>query len=119
MNVAAVGIVAGSMLAFAAGWQTANWQRDSVDFAVSQAAMASAEQSRQALQAQASQSAAVLESKLDALRNVPNKTVYREIVKPVFTNVCLSAEFVSLYNDAVNHTERVLSGKPEKEMSGQ
>ncbi|QIZ52349.1 hypothetical protein DWG24_17150 [Dickeya zeae] len=112
-------VVAGLAVAFAAGWQAANWQRDSMELAVTRAATVAVEQSRQALQALASQSGAVLESKLEALRNVPNKTVYREIVKPVFTNVCLSAEFVSLYNDAVNHTERVLSGKPEKEMSGQ
>lgn len=112
-------VVAGLTVAFAAGWQAASWQRDSVDLAVTRASVAVAEQARQALQVLANQSGAALESKLEALRNVPNKTVYREIVKPVFTNVCLSAEFVSLYNDAVNHTERVLSGKPEKEMSGQ
>ncbi|GKW11687.1 MULTISPECIES: hypothetical protein [Pectobacterium] len=103
---------------FAAGWQVANWQRDSVELAVTAAATAAGEQSRQAMQAIASQSGQRLESQLEAIRNASSKEIYREIVKPVFTNVCLSDEFVSLYNASVERTERVLSGKPEKEMSG-
>ncbi|MFE8047599.1 hypothetical protein [Brenneria goodwinii] len=103
---------------FAAGWQVANWQRDSVELVVTNAANAAGEQSRQAMQTVASQSGQKLESQLEAIRNAPNKEIYREIVKPVFTNVCLSDEFVSLYNASVERTERALSGKPEKEMSG-
>lgn len=103
---------------FGAGWKTANWQRDSVEFAITQAANKAGEQSRQAMQQIASQSGQRLERQLEAIRNAPNKEIYRELVKPVFTNVCLSAEFVSLYNTAVENTERILSGKPEKEMPG-
>ncbi|PWC18241.1 hypothetical protein [Brenneria corticis] len=103
---------------FAAGWQAANWQRDSVELAVTNAANAAGEQSRQAMQVVASQSGQKLEGQLEAIRNAPNKEIYREIIKPVFTNVCLSDEFVSLYNASVERTERVLSGKPEKEMPG-
>ncbi|ELP5444167.1 hypothetical protein QTT22_002061 [Salmonella enterica] len=36
-----------------------------------------------------------------------------KVVKPVFTNVCLSDDFVRMYNDATASTERALSGKPE------
>ncbi|XYQ55564.1 hypothetical protein ACS91J_03830 [Pectobacterium carotovorum] len=103
---------------FAAGWQVANWQRDSTELAITAAANAAGNASRQAMQEIASQSGQKLESQLEAIRNAPNKEIYREIVKPVFTNVCLSDEFVSLYNAAVERTERALSGKPEKEMSG-
>ena len=103
---------------FAAGWQVANWQRDSTELAITAAANAAGNASRQAMQDIASQSGQKLESQLEAIRNAPNKEIYREIVKPVFTNVCLSDEFVGLYNASVERTERALSGKPEKEMSG-
>lgn len=116
MNIwAIVGVLVAT---FAAGWQGANWQRDSVELAITQAANKAGEQSRQAMQQIASQSGQRLESQLEAIRNAPNKEIYRELVKPVFTNVCLSAEFVSLYNTAIENTERILSGKPEKEMPG-
>lgn len=103
---------------FAAGWQVANWQRDSTELTIATAANAAGKASRQAAQEIASQSGQKLESQLEAIRHAPNKEIYREIVKPVFTNVCLSDEFVSLYNASVERTERALSGKPEKEMSG-
>ncbi|GLY60101.1 hypothetical protein [Pectobacterium carotovorum] len=103
---------------FTAGWQVANWQRDSTELTIATAAKTAGEASRQAMQDIASQSGQKLESQLEAIRNAPNKEIYREIVKPVFTNECLSGEFVSLYNAAVERTERALSGKPEKEMSG-
>ncbi|KGA39049.1 hypothetical protein KU75_24995 [Pectobacterium odoriferum] len=105
-------------VAFAAGWQVANWQRDSTELTIATAAKTAGEASRKAMQDIASQSGQKLESQLEAIRNAPNKEIYREIVKPVFTNVCLSGEFVSLYNASVERTERALSGKPEKEMSG-
>ncbi|KGA39047.1 hypothetical protein KU75_25025 [Pectobacterium odoriferum] len=105
-------------VAFAAGWQVANWQRDSTELAITAAANAAGKASRQAMQDIASQSGQKLESQLEAIRNAPGKEIYREIVKPVFTNECLSDEFVSLYNAAVERTTRALSGKPEKEMSG-
>ncbi|MEH0833311.1 hypothetical protein [Pectobacterium cacticida] len=111
-------IVVVLLTVFAAGWQVANWQRDSTELTIATAAKAAGEASRQATQDIASQSGQKLESQLEAIRNAPNKEIYREIVKPVFTNVCLSDEFVSLYNASVERTERALSGKPEKEMSG-
>ena len=55
----------------------------------------------------------LLEDKLEALKNAPPREIRTEVVKPVFTNKCLSDDFVSMYNDAVTSTERTLSGKPE------
>ncbi|EIS7785400.1 hypothetical protein L0202_004673, partial [Salmonella enterica subsp. enterica serovar Agona] len=54
-----------------------------------------------------------LEEQLEALKNAPPREIRTEVVKPVFTNVCLSDDFVRMYNDAVTSTERTLSGKPE------
>ncbi|MCX0230655.1 hypothetical protein NMW17_17655 [Escherichia coli] len=70
-------------------------------------------ESRKVMQGIASDSARVLEDKLEALKNVAPREIRTEILKPVFTNRCLSDEFVSMYNSAAAGTERALSGKPE------
>ncbi|ACH52616.1 hypothetical protein GIT21_19460 [Salmonella enterica] len=97
------------VLAFWAGWKAANWQRDSIDLAISRSASATGE----TLASVASESGRKLEEQLEALKNAPPREIRTEVVKPVFTNVCLSDDFVRMYNDAVTSTERTLSGKPE------
>ncbi|WP_279026836.1 hypothetical protein [Gibbsiella quercinecans] len=104
--------------AFWLGWQANGWHRDSVQLAIELAASQAGEQSRQAAQAVASASARQLEGKLDALRNAPPKEIRTEVVKPVFTRVCLSDEFVRLYNDAASRAEHALSGKSAGEVPG-
>ncbi|WP_172731777.1 hypothetical protein [Pluralibacter gergoviae] len=96
-------------LAFTAGWKVAAWQHDSVELAVSRAATATGNRMADA----ASQSGRRLEERLEALKNAPPREIRTEVVKPVFTNRCMSDEFVSMYNDAAAGTERALSGKPE------
>ncbi|VUF53230.1 Rz-like spanin [Escherichia phage ESSI2_ev239] len=96
-------------LAFIAGWKTAGWKRDSVDLTVSKAVTATGEQ----LAEIAGSSGRRLEDKLEALKNAPPREIRTEVVRPVFTNKCLSDDFVRMYNDAVTSTERTLSGKPE------
>ncbi|EBE5441187.1 hypothetical protein CPJ90_24050 [Salmonella enterica] len=86
------------VLAFWAGWKAANWQRDSIDLTISRSASVSGRK---------------LEEQLEALKNAPPREIRTEVVKPVFTNVCLSDDFVRMYNDAAASTERALSGKPE------
>ncbi len=103
---AAVCLVA---LSFLAGWKVATWHRDSLDMVASKAATATGEK----MQALASASGRKLEDKLDAIRNAPPREIRTEVVKPVFTSVCLSAEFVRMYNDAAAKTAAALSGKPE------
>ncbi|AJD96660.1 hypothetical protein MCV52_000104 [Salmonella enterica] len=97
------------VLAFWAGWKAANWQRDSIDLAISRSASATGER----LASMASESGRKLEKQLEALKNAPPREIRTEVVKPVFTNVCLSDDFVRMYNDAAASTERALSGKPE------
>jgi hypothetical protein len=55
-----------------------------------------------------------LEDKLEALEW--QTEIRTEILKPVFTNVCVSDEFIRMYNATVDNTERTLSGKPEAKM---
>lgn len=103
-------------LAFVWGWLTAGWQRDSLELAISTAAQSAGNQSRQAMQDVASESARGLENQLEQIRNGQPTEIRTEIVKPVFTNVCVSPEFVSMFNAASAAAERALSGKPEGKM---
>lgn len=96
-------------LAFVVGWTVANWRRDSIDLLISKAANAAGEK----LEIVSSQSGRKLEEQLEALKNAPPREIRTEVLKPVFTNVCLSDDFISMYNSAAASSERALSGKPE------
>lgn len=102
-------VIVALVLGFGGGWTAAGWQRDSIDLTIQRTAAATGKQ----LGDVSSKSARDLEDKLEALRNAPPREIRTELVKPVFTNRCLSDEFVSMYNDAAASTERALSGKPE------
>ena len=82
---------------------------EGIDLAISKTATATGKQ----LADVASESGRKLENQLEALKNAPPREIRTEVVKPVFTNVCLSAEFVGMYNEAAASAERALSGKPE------
>lgn len=103
-------------LAFVWGWLTADWRRDSLELAINSAAQVAGERSRKTMQEIASDSARGLEEKLEALESGRPKEIRTEIIKPVFTNVCVSADFISMFNATVENTERTLSGKPEAKM---
>lgn len=103
-------------LAFVWGWCTADWKRDSLELAISTAAQVAGDKSREEMQGIASDSARVFEEQLEALRRGQPREIRTEIIKPVFTNVCVSDEFISMYNATVENTERTLSGKPETKM---
>ncbi|WP_454833770.1 hypothetical protein [Rahnella aceris] len=106
------------LTAFAAGWKVNAWYSDSVELMITNAAHAAGEASRVAGEKVASQSGRKLENTLEALRNAQPVEIRTEVVKPVFTNVCVSADFVSLYNAAADKAERALSGKSVNQMPG-
>ena len=103
-------------LAFVWGWLTADWRRDSLELAINTAAQVAGNKSRKEMQGIASDSARALEDKLEALESGRPKEIRTEILKPVFTNVCVSDDFIRMYNATVDNTERTLSGKPEAQM---
>lgn len=105
-------------VAFVWGWKTADWQRDSLELSISTAATTAANKTRATTQAIASDSARSLEIKLGELANAPPREIRTEMVKPVFTNVCVSDDFVRMFNDAAASAERALSGKPQNKMPG-
>lgn len=105
-------------VAFVWGWKTADWQRDSLELSITTAATAAANKTRATTQTIASDSARSLETKLEELASAQPREIRTEIVKPVFTNVCVSDEFVRMFNDAAASAERALSGKPQNKMPG-
>ena len=100
------------------GWTAHDLYSAKLELAITTAAHAAGESSRLAGEKVASESGRKLEEKLEALRNAQPVEIRTEVVKPVFTNVCVSADFVSLYNDAAAKAERALSGKSVNQMPG-
>ncbi|WP_411165204.1 hypothetical protein [Klebsiella oxytoca] len=68
-----------------------------------------------------SASADELESRLQDLHSNEirvEKHFTTEVIKPVFTNVCASDEYVRLFNDSAERAESRLSGKHDADVPG-
>lgn len=104
------------ILAFSAGWLVKGWHQDSLELVALKTANAVNNASLKAQQDLASQSARTLENKLEELANVQPPEIRTEIIKPVFTNLCVSDDFVRMYNEAIDSAERTLSGKSTDKM---
>lgn len=104
--------------AFGAGWWVNGLYHDSVQLAVERAATAAGDKARTESQAISRESSRKLEERLESIANAAPKEIRTEIIKPVFTNVCVSPEFVSMYNDKAAAIERALSGKFINKMPG-
>ncbi|MCX9039272.1 hypothetical protein NLN94_09205 [Citrobacter portucalensis] len=105
-------------LGLCAGWLTRGWHQDSVELAITRTAQQTREQLRDDLVALSTDSSRQLEQKLEGLKNAAPVEIRTEIVKPVFTNVCVTADFVRMYNAAAGQAERALSGKPADALPG-
>ncbi|EOX2805906.1 TPA: hypothetical protein U2R10_001117 [Proteus mirabilis] len=104
------------ILAFSAGWLVKGWHQDSLELVALKTANEVNNASLKAQQDLASQSARTLENKLEELANVQPPEIRTEIIKPVFTNLCVSDDFVRMYNEAIDSAERTLSGKSTDKM---
>lgn len=104
--------------AFGAGWWVNGLYHDSMQLAVERAATAAGDKARTESQAISRESARKLEEQLESIANAAPKEIRTEIIKPVFTNVCVSPEFVSMYNDTAAKIGRTVSGKPVDQMPG-
>ncbi|MCG5292471.1 hypothetical protein L7842_013400 [Providencia rettgeri] len=98
--------------AFVAGWQVNGLYHDSLELTAQKVA----DKTRINIEEISSQSGQVLEEKLEGIANAAPREIRTEIIKPVFTNVCVSDEFVSMYNDTLANIDSELSGKPVKKM---
>ncbi|OAT23278.1 hypothetical protein M977_00753 [Buttiauxella gaviniae ATCC 51604] len=106
------------IIGLAAGWFCRGWEQDSVQLTINTAAQKTGEKLRDELVVIAADSARQLETKIEGLKNAQPNEIRSEIYKPVFTNVCVSDDFVRMYNDAASAAERALSGKPADEVPG-
>lgn len=102
--------------AFGAGWWVNGLYHDSIQLTVERAATAAGDKARTESQAVSRESARKLENQLEGIANAAPKEIRTEIIKPVFTNVCVSPEFVSMYNSTAAEIGRTLSGKPDNKM---
>ena len=106
------------IIGLAAGWFCRGWEQDSVQLAINTAAQKTGEKLRDELVVIAADSSRQLETKIEGLKNAQPNEIRSEIYKPVFTNVCVSDDFVRMYNDAASAAERALSGKSADEVPG-
>ncbi len=105
-------ILALLLCAFGAGWRVNGLYHDSLELTAQKVA----DKTRINIEEISSQSGQVLEEKLEGIANAAPREIRTEIIKPVFTNVCVSDEFVSMYNDTLANIDSELSGKPVKKM---
>ncbi|HDL7014675.1 TPA: hypothetical protein PXN82_003850 [Yersinia enterocolitica] len=102
------------ILAMSASWLT-GWNMHASRVATIELAMTKiAAINRAQLEDVASASARQLEDKLTELKanEVHTERLIRtEIIKPVFSNICATDEYVRLFNASAESAERTLSGK--------
>ncbi|EOG6950211.1 hypothetical protein ACRZZR_003095 [Edwardsiella piscicida] len=101
------------LAAFSAGWTVNSWRRDSVEKVANDVAQQVADRafSRESLIDKTV--ARALEDKLAGLKANEVHTereIRHEVVKPVFSTVCASDEYVRLFNAAIARDEATLSG---------
>ncbi|WP_019213324.1 hypothetical protein [Yersinia massiliensis] len=92
------------------GWTMHGESQAKIELAISQVATAT----RVQVEKIAGTSSRQLEDKLTELRANEvhtERTIRTEIIKPVFSNVCASDEYVRLFNDSTERAERTLSRK--------
>lgn len=100
------------LCAFGAGWKVNGLYHDILELTAQKVA----DKTRLNLEEISSQSGQRLETKLEGIANAAPREIRTEIIKPVFTNICVSDEFVSMYNKTLDIIGRELSGKPAKKM---
>ncbi|MEY1238745.1 hypothetical protein AB7102_14450 [Providencia manganoxydans] len=98
--------------AFGAGWKVNGLYHDSLALTAQKVA----DKTRLNLEEISSQSGQRLETILEGIAHAAPREIRTEIIKPVFTHVCVSDEFVSMYNETVENINSELSGKPAKKM---
>ncbi|MBO1916539.1 hypothetical protein J4727_17330 [Providencia rettgeri] len=101
--------------AFGAGWWVNGLYHDSLQLNIERAAKQAGDKARAEAQA-ISVNRRVSLKPIGEYRQCNAQEIRTEVIKPVFTNVCVSPEFVSLYNRAAERIERELSGKSVNQM---
>lgn len=99
------------------GWQAHGWYDAKLTLAVNEAG----DKTRQVVADATQKSGELLEEKLAELKANEVRTervIHTETIKPVFSNVCATDDYVRLFNESAEQAERVLSGKPADPLPG-
>lgn len=108
------GIILSVFLVFGAGWLVGDWYHDSVQLTVERLANEITRQQAEQFKKISADSSRQLEDKLTELKANEKHTekIYRtEVIKPVFNNICISDEFIRMFNESSDNAARILSGK--------
>lgn len=106
-----IAVVVSLALAFTAGWKASSWHQDSIELTAQKAADKASKQ----FQTEQTNLAADVINSLDEWRkgNVQiQERVIHEKLQPVFSNVCVTDEYVRLFNEQTNRLSSSGSGKP-------
>ncbi len=98
----------------ACGWFGRGWYEDSLALTAEKADRAADEKITAGVQAISAAVGATIEGKLSGLNanEIRLQPIYqKEIIKPVFSNVCATDDYVRMWNDDISAAERTLSGK--------
>lgn len=104
-------------IAVSMGWTAHGWYDAKLTLAVNEAG----EKTRQVVAEATQKSGERLEEKLAELKANEihtERVIQRETIKPVFSNVCASDDYVRLFNESADKAERALSGKPADPLPG-
>ncbi|WP_140920166.1 hypothetical protein [Limnobaculum xujianqingii] len=104
-----------AVVAFLSGWWVSGLYQDSQQRLIEQAAAKAAAKIDMSITA----SARLVENKLQELKaneRHTEKIIRTEMVKPVFSNVCASDDFVRLFNESSERAEATLAGKSADRM---
>lgn len=104
-------------IAVSIGWTARGWHEAKLALAVNEAG----EKTRQVVAEATQKSGERLEEKLAELKANEihtERVIQRETIKPVFSNVCASDDYVRLFNESADKAERALSGKPVDPLPG-
>lgn len=110
-------VIIGLIVGGAAGWQLDRTIEGHLDKAI----LASETERQRLINDISTASAEALEGRLLALHEnevVVEKHFTTEIIKPVFTHVCATDEYVRLFNESSEAAERALSGKHDAGVPG-
>lgn len=100
-----------AVVAFVAGWWCCQKYQDSQQLLIERAAAETAAK----IETSIAGTSRIVEEKLQELKaneRHTEKIIRTEVVKPVFSNVCATDDYVRMFNESVDRDERTLSGKP-------
>lgn len=99
------------VISFIGGYTVSNWHHDSIDLVAEKAAKKASDQ----FQVDQTQIADNVQKSLDDWRKsnvIVQEKITREKLQPVFSNVCVTDDYIGMFNEQTNKFSSSGSGKP-------